>query len=99
MDGMVNTGELSRHVVKGDKPKMLTGLSHKGTVARDRDCPLPCHGHAMLPAHREHLTHSCQPCGTWEARIAPFVRKGGKPQGQLMAVRVWGWEKAKAVLS
>ena len=49
MDGMVHTRELSIHVVKGNKPKMLTGLSQKGTVARYRDYPLPCHGLAMLP--------------------------------------------------
>ena len=30
---MVNTCELSINVVKSDKPKMLTGLSQKGTVA------------------------------------------------------------------
>ena len=62
---MVNTGERSINVVKGDKPKMLTGLSQKGTVAGYRDCPLSCHGHAMLPANREHLTRPCQPWGTW----------------------------------
>jgi hypothetical protein len=62
---MVTRRELSLNVVKGTKPKMLRGLSQKGTVARDRDCPLPCHGHAMLPAPREHLTHSCQPWGPW----------------------------------
>jgi len=33
MDGMVNTGELSIHVVTTSKPKMLRGLSQKGTVA------------------------------------------------------------------
>jgi hypothetical protein len=32
MDGMVNTGELSINVVTTGKPKMLTGLSQKGTV-------------------------------------------------------------------
>src|SRR5215467_14714150 len=25
----------------------------------------PCHGHHTLPANREHLTRTCQPCGTW----------------------------------
>src|SRR5712691_10797308 len=74
MDGMVNPCERSINVVKGNKPKMLRGLSHKGTVAGYRDCPLPCHGHAMLPAHRAHLTRPCQPCGTWQARIAPSWR-------------------------
>ena len=32
MDSMVNTCELSINVVKSHKPKMLTGLSQKGTV-------------------------------------------------------------------
>jgi hypothetical protein len=32
MDGMVNTCELSINVVTTGKPKMLTGLSQKGTV-------------------------------------------------------------------
>jgi hypothetical protein len=77
MGGMVNPGALSLHVVKSDKPKMLRGLRHKGTVAGDRDCPRPCHGHAMLPAKRAHLTRPGQPCGTWEARIAPSL-KGGR---------------------
>ena len=96
---MVNTWKRSIHVVKGNKPKMLRGLSHKGTVAGDRDGPLPCPGHALLPAHRAHLTRPCHPCGTWEARIAPDASKGGKPQGRPMVMRVWGWEKANAVLS
>jgi hypothetical protein len=33
MDGMVNTCELSINVVTTSKPKMLRGLSQKGTVA------------------------------------------------------------------
>ncbi len=33
MDGRVNTGERSINVVTTGKPKMLTGLSHKGTGA------------------------------------------------------------------
>jgi hypothetical protein len=33
MDGMVNRCELSINVVTTSKPKMLRGLSHKGTVA------------------------------------------------------------------
>ena len=33
MDGMVNTCELSINVVKRNKPKMLIGLSQKGTGA------------------------------------------------------------------
>ena len=34
VDGMVNTCELSINVVKGNKPKMLTGLSQKGHCSR-----------------------------------------------------------------
>src|SRR5215510_245085 len=26
---------------------------------------IPCHGHVTLPVERGHLTHACQPCGTW----------------------------------
>jgi len=96
---MVNTGARAIHVVQGNTPKRLRGLSHQGPVAGHRDCPLPCHGHAMLPAQSAHLTHSCQPGGTWEARTAPFASRGGEPQGRPMALRVWGWEQAKAVLS
>ena len=33
MNGMVNRCERSIHVVMSDKPKMLTGLSQKGTEA------------------------------------------------------------------
>jgi hypothetical protein len=99
MDGRVHPCERARNVVQGNQPKLLRGLRQKGTVARDRDGPLPCHGHAMLPAHRAHLTRPCQPWGTWYARIAPSARKGGKSSGQPIAMRVWGWEKANAVLS
>ena len=41
MDGMVNTRELSINVVKSDKPKLLTGLSQKGTVAGTGSCFYP----------------------------------------------------------
>jgi hypothetical protein len=98
MDGMVNTGELSIHVVTSGKPKMLRGLGQKRHRSGYRVLSLPCHGHATLPANREHLTRRCQPCGTWQARIAPAAKKGGKPSGGPMAVQVWGWEKAPAVL-
>ena len=42
MDGMVNTRELSINVVNYDKPKMLIGLSQKGTVVgtEPRRCPV-----------------------------------------------------------
>ena len=62
-----------------------------------RVLPFPCHGHPTLPAHREHLTRHGQPCGTWEARLAPSG-KGGRSSDQPMARRVGEWEKANAVL-
>ena len=39
MDGMVNPGERSRNIVKDTKPKVLAGLSQKGTVAGTRILP------------------------------------------------------------
>ena len=65
MDGVVNTCELSINVVMSNKPKMLLGLGRKGHWSGYRVSIIPCHGHATFPAEREHLTHSCQPCGTW----------------------------------
>ena len=41
MDGMVNTCELLINVVTSDKPKMLRGLSQKGTVAGTGSCLYP----------------------------------------------------------
>ena len=41
MDGMVNPGELSINAVIRNKPKMLTGLSQKGTVAGTEVLPSP----------------------------------------------------------
>ena len=41
MDGMVNRRELSINVVKRNKPKMLTGLGQKGTVAGTGSCLYP----------------------------------------------------------
>jgi hypothetical protein len=42
---MANTGELLINVVTEDKPKMLKGLSQKGTVDRSGPCPLPRRRH------------------------------------------------------
>ena len=36
MDGMANPGERSINIVTANKPKMLAGLSQKGTVAGTR---------------------------------------------------------------
>ena len=41
MDGMVNIGALSIHVVTSGKPKMLRGLGQKGTVAGTGSCLYP----------------------------------------------------------
>ena len=41
MGGMVNTCELSINVVTAGKPKMLTGLGQKGTVAGTGSCFYP----------------------------------------------------------
>ena len=39
MDGMANPGERSINVVNENKPKVLEGLSQKGTVAGTRTLP------------------------------------------------------------
>jgi hypothetical protein len=64
MEGRVNTCDFSIHVVMSTKPKLLLGLSQKA-LERYRVLIILCHGHPTLPADREHLTHACQPCGTW----------------------------------
>src|SRR4029434_8128042 len=50
------------------------------------------------PVNRQSLPHPWYACGTWEARIAPFARKVGKPRGRPMAVRVWGVGKSEGRL-
>jgi hypothetical protein len=39
MDGMANPGERSINIVIDNKPKVLAGLSQKGTVAGTRTLP------------------------------------------------------------
>ena len=56
MDGMVNTGELSINVVTTGKPKMLTGLSQKGTVAGTGSQTYP-----VMDAQRYRRTESTSP--------------------------------------
>jgi hypothetical protein len=65
MEGMVNIRELLVNVVIQDKPKVLRGLSQKGTGAGTGFHPYPVMDHPTLPADREHLTPSSQPWGTW----------------------------------
>ena len=77
--------------------KAAERLAPPGHGSGDRGSLLPCHGPPTLPADREPLPQAGQPCGTWSARIAPG--QGGKPSGRPQAVRVEGWEKAKASLA
>ena len=56
MDGMVNTGELSINVVMSNKPKMLRGLSQKGTVAGTGFCHYP-----VMDIQRYRRTESTSP--------------------------------------
>src|SRR3989442_3883165 len=73
-------------------------LEPKGHCSGYRVSDIPCHGQPTLPADREHLTHSCQPCGTWEARTVPSFEVG-KPSGRPLTVWVKGCGKANARLS
>jgi hypothetical protein len=56
MDGMVNTGELSIHVVTTNKPKMLRGLGQKGTVAGTGSQTYP-----VMDSQRYRRTESTSP--------------------------------------
>jgi hypothetical protein len=49
MDGMVNPGERSINIVIDNKPKVLAGLSQKGTVAGTRSLPFLVMG---IPRYR-----------------------------------------------
>ena len=56
MDGMVNTCELSINAVIRNKPKMLTGLGQKGTVAGTGS-----HGYPVMDTQRYRRTESTSP--------------------------------------
>ena len=56
MDGMVSRGELSINVVMSDKPKMLTGLGQKGTVAGTGSQTYP-----VMDSQRYRRTESTSP--------------------------------------
>jgi hypothetical protein len=75
MDGMVNTGELSIHVVTTNKPKMLTGLSQKGTVAGTGSRQYP-----VMDTQRYRRTESTSP-----VRVNRVER--GKPVSSLLQGR------------
>ena len=56
MDGMVNPGALSINVVIQDKPKVLQGLSQKGTGAGTGFRPYP-----VMDPQRSRRTESTSP--------------------------------------
>jgi hypothetical protein len=56
MDGMVNTCELSINAVIRNKPKMLTGLGQKGTVAG-----IGSEGSPVMDTQRYRRTESTSP--------------------------------------
>ena len=85
MDGMVNKCELSINVVMSTKPKMLTGLSQKGTGAGTGSRQYP-----VMDTQRYRRRESTSP-------VLVNLAERGKPVWPI-AMRVWGWEKAKAVL-
>jgi hypothetical protein len=93
---MANTSELPINVVRSTKPKGLPGLNQKvrgqwpcSCITARRCCAT---GEQAEPTSSKVLGRNV---------VSPYRSlrsKEGKPQGRPMAVRVWGWEKAKAVL-
>ena len=73
MDGMVNTCELSINVVMSSKPKMLTGLSQKGTGAGTGSGHYP-----VMDLPRSRRTESTSP-------IRVNLAERGKPVSLLLA--------------
>ena len=76
---------------------MLTGLGQKGTGAGTGSCHYP-----VMDIQRSRRTESTSPFRVNLAErgkpVLPLPREVGKPSGQPTAVRVEGWEKAKAAL-
>ena len=97
MEGMVSICELSINVVMSNKPKMLTGLSQKALErVQGLDNILSWTPNAPGGERAPHpfggnLAERGKP-------VLPLPREVGKPSGQPKAVRVEGWEKAKAAL-
>ena len=75
MDGMVNRRELSINVVTRGKPKMLRGLSQKGTVAGTGFCHYP-----VMDIQRYRRTESTSP-------VCVNLAERGKPVSFLPAGR------------
>lgn len=95
MNGMVNTSELSLHVVSYKKPKVLIGFNQK--VSSQDVVGAFCIADVALPANRENLTHSRSISGTWKPRIAPGNRTANR-KGCLWRCGLGMLEKANAVL-
>jgi hypothetical protein len=87
------------NVVTSGKPKMLRGLGQKGTVAGTGSCFSP-----VMDSTRYRRIESTSPVAvTLVERGQPVSllllgRKVGKLEGRPTVMRVWGWEKAQAVL-
>ena len=58
MDGMANPGERSINIVIDNKPKVLEGLSQKGTVAGTRILPFLVMGITRYRLDRARLPHA-----------------------------------------
>ena len=94
---MVHPGALSINVVKMHKPKLLIGLGQNGIVVGTGAPPSP-----VTDTQHYRRTESTSPVLVNLAErgkpVLPLPREVGKPSGQPTAVRVEGWEKAKAAL-
>jgi hypothetical protein len=87
MDGRANPGERLINIVTKNKPKVLEGLSQKGTVAGTRTlCFLVMGIHATGGQSAPH-PFVCDGDGTWQPRTSP-VRES-EPQDKPIGVRAW----------
>ena len=97
MDGRVNPGERSINIVTDNKPKVLAGLSQKGTVAGTRALPfLVMGGHATGGESAPH------PFVVTETEHGNPVRLPGGKANRQVSRQACGYgrmEEAKAILS
>src|SRR5262249_696451 len=87
MDGMANPGERSINIVTENKPKVLAGLSQKGTVAGTRSPRFLVMGIDATGGQSAPHPFSDDGDGTWQPRTSP-VRES-EPQGEPTDVRAW----------
>jgi hypothetical protein len=85
MDGMANPGERSINIVTDNKPKVLEGLSHKGTGAGTRRPRFLVMGRNATGGQSAPTPCVCACDGTWQPRMSP-VRES-EPQGEPTDVR------------